>query len=776
MEPEPLGSLLRRLRTSADLTLEQLAERSGVSDRALGDIERGAALGPHHRTMLAIASGLRLPEPERAQLFAGARAGRRRDGPSGTPTRHEGVLPDGGTHLPLPRVVRDFAGREAELAAVTAALGGDRVGSGSDGDDGSGDGATGPPDGAAAPVVVVTGPPGYGKTSLVVRAAALLRERFPEQVFLDLGAMASATLEPGEVVAELMRALGSERSEGRSDPARLRDLLTGRRVLLILDDAGSEAQVRAALPGSGPTAVLVTSRRALTGLDGVQRIHLDRLADADAQTLLAAILPQWQASAPELARLAQLCDGVPLALRIAGNRLASRRGWTVAKFADRLAVPDRRLDALTAGDLAIRTAVGLSYRQLGEAAQRLFRRLALVDGRTFGPGLAAAVAGLDVWSAEDLLDELVELGLVQPAAGDRYLLHDLLRLYAHAEFGAQEAPAPRDSARVVADGWLLDTVVRAGRWFEPEMLGAGSTDLSDPVPLACADEARAWLTAEAENWFPALVRAGDSGAHLRVVEVAESLHWFSDLWPFWGRWHEVFDASARAAARLGDDRLQAAHLGYVAWAQRRCRGDDRAAMAAAAAGLEAAERSGDPDLTAWAHYYVAWTARDHDPALSLSGSEAAIGLFRAVPDREGLPQAIMSRAIALARLGRAAEAVRSLREVVDLVNDPATRPRGQIAEFTAAQALAAIARVWSDHANWRAAVGSADFAIDALERVGDRHGIARMHLLRARGHRAMGERRAALAAAESASRDFGDTGNQLELLEVRELLTELTSS
>ncbi|MBZ2194934.1 ATP-binding protein [Occultella gossypii] len=772
MEPEPLGTLLRRLRTTADLTLEQLAERSGVSDRALGDIERGAALGPHHRTMLAIASGLRLPERERVALLAAARAGRRRGGPSGAPPRHPDVPPDGGTHLPLPRAVPDFAGRAAELATVAAALGGDRGGGRAAGTRGTDD-DTRPADRAPAPVVVVTGPPGYGKTSLAVRAAAVMRGRFPEQVFLDLGAMTPAMLEPGEVVAELMRALGAE---GRSDPARLRDLLAGRRVLVILDDAGSEAQVRAALPGSGPTAVLVTSRRALTGLDGVQRVHLDRLADADAQSLLAAILPGWQASAAELARLARLCDGVPLALRIAGNRLASRRGWTVAKFADRLAVPDRRLDALTAGDLAIRTAVGLSYRQLGEAAQRLFRRLALVDGRTFGPGLAAAVSGLDVWSAEDLLDELVELGLVQPAAGDRYLLHDLLRLYAHAEFGAHEAPASRDRARAVTDAWLLDTVVRAGRWFEPEALGAGSTDLSDPVPLASAADARAWLTAEADNWFPAFVRAGESGAHQRVVDVAESLHWFSDLWPFWGRWHEVFEASARAAQRLGDDRLQAAHLGYVAWAQRRCRGDDEAAMAAAAAGLEAAERSGDPDLTAWAHYYVAWTARDHDPGLSLAGSEAAIGLFRAVPDREGLPQAIMCRAIALARLGRAAEAVRTLREVVDLVSDPATRPRGQIAEFTAAQALAAIARVWSEHANWRAAVASADSAIDALERVGDRHGIARMHLLRAHGHRAMGERHAALAAAESASRDFGDTGNQLELLEVRELLTELASS
>ncbi|WP_163544495.1 NB-ARC domain-containing protein [Occultella kanbiaonis] len=529
MAPEPLGTLLRRLRTTADLTLEQLAERSGISDRALGDIERGAALGPHHRTMLAIAGGLRLPEPERLTLLAAARAGRRRGGPSGPPAapRPRVARPDGGAHLPLPRAVPNFTGRAAELAVVAAALGGTGGTGGTEGTAGAdgcdrtsgvagGDDLTRRLAGTAAPVVVVTGPPGYGKTSLAVRAATLLRERFPEQVFLDLGAMTPASLEPREVVVELMRALGHEGAEGRTDPARLRELLAGRRVLVILDDAASEAQVRAALPGAGPAAVLVTSRRALTGLDGVQRVQLDRLADADAQALLAAILPQGQASAPELARLARLCDGVPLALRIAGNRLASRRGWTVAKFADRLAVRDRRLDALTAGDLAIRTAVGLSYRQLGEAAQRLFRRLALVDGRTFGPGLAAAVSGLEVASAEVLLDELVELGLVQPAAGDRYLLHDLLRLYAHAELGAHEAPAQRELARAAADAWLLDAVVRAGRWFEPEGLGTGSTDLSSPVPRARADEARAWLLAEVDNWFPALVRAEDSGAHRQL--------------------------------------------------------------------------------------------------------------------------------------------------------------------------------------------------------------------------------------------------------------------
>jgi hypothetical protein len=356
VEPDPIGPMLRRLRLGADLTLERLSELSGISDRALSDIERGVARGPQHRTVVAIARALGLSGPDHAAMVEAARAGRRypRPGPPSLP--------------PLPRDVPDFTGRGEELARVTAAL-------------------TGP----WPPFVVVTGPPGYGKTSLAVRAAHLLRNAFTDQLFVELGGTTPGP-PPADVVAtRALRALTGQEGPPGAAPEQLRRVLADRSLLLVLDDAATESQIRAVLPAARRTAVLVTSRRSLAGLDAAERIRVDRLPAEDAQRLLAAIIPADQAAGADLGRLARLCDGVPLALRIAGNRLACRPGWTVAGLTARLAVPDHRLDGLTAGDLQMRAAIERSFAQLEPAAQQLFRRLALIDGRTFGADLAGAL-------------------------------------------------------------------------------------------------------------------------------------------------------------------------------------------------------------------------------------------------------------------------------------------------------------------------------------------------------------------------------------------------
>ena len=443
MDAEPLGQVVRRLRLAADLTLEGLSEASGISARALSDIERGAAQAPQHRTMLAIARALDLPEADRAALLQAARDGRRRTqrAPS--------------WRLPLPRDTADFTGREAELESITAALTGARA--------------------ARSPLVVVTGPPGYGKTSLAVRAAARLRSAFPDQLFVDLGGVTHEPPSPRAVAGRVLGALLGREGTGE-DPGYVRQLLTDRRRLLVLDDAASESQIRALRPTTGPTALLVTSRRSLAGLDEARRVPLDRLPSADAQQVLAAIIPAEQAAETNLARLARLCDHVPLALRIAGNRVASRPGWTAAGLVERLAVREHRLDALTAGDLQIRAAIRSSVDQLGPPAQQLFRRLALVDDPTFTAGLAAALMGEPRWRGEDMLDELADLNLVQPAPGDRYALRGLLRLYAEAELAAHEPRAARAAARAAADQW------RRTSSSSPGQPGAGARREGRHVP------------------------------------------------------------------------------------------------------------------------------------------------------------------------------------------------------------------------------------------------------------------------------------------------------
>jgi transcriptional regulator with XRE-family HTH domain len=443
--------MVRRLRLDADLTLEQLSEMSGISDRALSDIERGTARGPQHRTVVAVAAALGLSDVDRAAMVWAAQDGRRR------------AVRSSLNPLPLPRSTDDFVGREAELARITAALTGPRH--------------------RRPPLVVVTGPPGYGKTSLAVRAAALVHGAFPERLFVELGGLTPYPPAPDVVVTRTLHALTGQRSRA-GDAGLLRQVLADRRLLVVLDDAASESQVRAVLPGVGPAAVLVTSRRSLAGLDGPERVFLDRLRGEDAVRLLAGIIPPQQRAGDDLAGLARLCDDVPLALRIAGNRVASRPGWTVSGLTARMTVVDRRLNALTAGDLGMAAAIRPSYAQLGPGAQQLFRRLALVDGSPFGAGLAGALIGRQPWHAEDLLDELVDSGLVQLAAADRYTVHELLRLFARAEF-EHELPATRAAARAAADDWCR---------VAPRIGGEGlSATASDPSPAVPARRSHAEL-------------------------------------------------------------------------------------------------------------------------------------------------------------------------------------------------------------------------------------------------------------------------------------------
>ncbi|WP_448639398.1 helix-turn-helix domain-containing protein [Geodermatophilus sp. URMC 63] len=488
-EPEPVGRMIRRLRLEADLTLEQLSETSGISDRALSDIERGAARGPQHRTVLAIATALSLTDDDRATMVRAARAGRRRAAPSCR------------IRLPLPRDVDDFTGRERELARITTAM----------------TAFSGP----RAPTVVITGSAGYGKTALAVRAAAHLRSAYPDQLFLSLGSLGAWT--PDAVMAGIGEAIiGHGRTSGDRRPPR--QLSDDPPLLLVLDDAAHESQVRAALSVAGPAAVLVTSRRSLAGLEAVERLLLDRLRRDDAVDLLAAVIPAEQTAGADLDELARLCDDVPLALRIAGNRLASRPGWTIAALTARLASVERRLDALTAGDLRMAAAIRTSVDELSSDARDLFRRLALVDGSSLDAGLAGALIGRHAWQAERLLDELTDHSLVHPAAGNRYTLHALLRLYAEGEL-AQESPATRAAIQAAVDDWLLGTAAGAARTLRPDRRTGRSVDSDRGSSFGHPDVAHAWLVDESDHRNAAVREVDLRDRRALSTDPAEAAPW-----------------------------------------------------------------------------------------------------------------------------------------------------------------------------------------------------------------------------------------------------------
>ncbi|HEX8007359.1 MAG TPA: NB-ARC domain-containing protein, partial [Trebonia sp.] len=543
-------------------------------------MERGRSKGPQRRTVTALADALALDEDTRKQLIELARDGRLRD----HWTRPTGLCE-------LPRSVDDFTGRAAELAWTDDLM--------------HADASPG-----VAGVGLITGPAGLGKTTFAVRAAHALRPSFPDGVFfLDLFGMSPQPLAVDEALALLLRALGAANQQIPHDiPGRAslyRSLLRDKRVLVVLDNAASEEQIRPLLPGGGASRALVTSRRLLAGLEGVRRLSLGPLPLLEAAELLTGILGGRSASEgePALTQLAQLCGGLPLALRIIGNRLVSRPGWSAAELAARMTDEERRLDQLKAGDLEIATAFGMSYEQLAPSARRVFRRLALVPGRDFDAALAAVVGEISIEDAWDALDELVDLGLLQDSTSGRYRFHDLVRLFGRDRLQKEDAEAERDAITETVTSWLLRTATTAGRWFEPAY-GRPDRPDSDLADLSSPEEAERWLRVNSDNWLGALRYAASSGRHAEVLDCAESMHWFSDGWMHWPHWQEVFTLGAEAAAALGDLAQQATQLNYLAWVHLVPPNDPETTLRYAAQALDLAARSGATAQIAWAHHYT----------------------------------------------------------------------------------------------------------------------------------------------------------------------------
>jgi hypothetical protein len=349
-----------------------------------------------------------------------------------------------------------------------------------------------------------------GKTTLAVRAAHALRPRFGGGVFfVDLLGMSPRPAAPAEALRLLLRALGVPDDQIPDDVAGrasvYRSLLRDRHALVVLDNAGSEEQVRPLLPGDGASCALITARRLLAGLEGVRRLALGPLSLPEATQLLTAIVGRRAGGGeePALDQLAQLCDGMPLALRIIGNRLVSRPGWDAAQLAVRLSDEEHRLDQFRAGDLKIATAFGMSYEQLGDDARRVFRRLAVVPGRDVDAALAGVVGEVSQKAAWDALDELVDLGLLLDSPAGRYRFHDLVRLFARTRLEEEESAAERAAVTARVTSWLLRTAATARRWLEAGHDQPGPAD-PDLVDFSCAEEAESWLRANEDNVAGAL--------------------------------------------------------------------------------------------------------------------------------------------------------------------------------------------------------------------------------------------------------------------------------
>ncbi|MEV6864083.1 BTAD domain-containing putative transcriptional regulator [Streptosporangium subroseum] len=332
-----------------------------------------------------------------------------------------------------------------------------------------------PPAGTSPVHLVLHGPAGSGKSAVAIHAATALD--FPDgRLYASLRART-----PGAMLEDLLRSLGCPEGAVPADldeRIRLyRSMVSGRRLLVVLDDAADEAQVRPLLPTGPGCLTLVTSRSPLSGLEAARACEIGVFDPGESMAMLARVAGERRVRAePQAAaRIAALCGGLPLALRIAGSRLARRSSWTLEHLAGRLEDERGRLDELSAGDLTVRSSLALGYRALSDRERLLLRRLGALSAPDFAPWAAAAVLGAP---ADRLLESLAEAGLLQARGLDstgqeRYGWHDLTRLYAVERLAAEEGPPAR--VLTVAAREILDRTRRARALLLPAEPGSGQT-------------------------------------------------------------------------------------------------------------------------------------------------------------------------------------------------------------------------------------------------------------------------------------------------------------
>ncbi|MFI9818094.1 AfsR/SARP family transcriptional regulator [Saccharothrix variisporea] len=449
----------------------------------------------------------------------------------------------------LPADAADFTGREHETKALLAAVEDEK-----------------------RTVVAVDGMAGVGKTTFAVHVAHLLADRYPDAcLFLDLHAHTAGRSPTSTATAleVLLRALGVPKQDvpdGVDErSALLRATLAGHRVLLVLDNAESAAQVRPLLPGAAGSLAVVTSRRRLVDLPA-WTLSLEVLPFPDALALFAGVVGDGRSERqPDAAaEVVRLCENLPLAIRLAAARLRSRPQWTVEHLAGRLGDGRRRLRELAVGEMGVASAFELSHAALPADRRRLFRLLGLHPGADVDVEAAAALAGLDVEAVEPLLEDLVDVHLLQEPVPGRYRFHDLLRDHAR-KTALDTEPDPREPVHRLVEHYLAGAAA-ADRALAPK--GGQQMALSDRH-FASRDDALRWLTAEHANLVAV---TGWCGEHAPgpCWRLATALFRYLHIRGYNADLRHVHEVALVAADRDGDPDGRAvvrAHLGLALYRQ-----------------------------------------------------------------------------------------------------------------------------------------------------------------------------------------------------------------
>jgi DNA-binding SARP family transcriptional activator/tetratricopeptide (TPR) repeat protein len=629
--------------------------------------------------------------------------------------------------------------------------------------------------GGAPPVIAVAGVGGIGKSAFAVHVAHQLAADFADgQLYVDLCGTSAPPLAPGVVLSRFLRALGQPSGHGPEAlgeaAAALRTATADRRLLLVLDNVASAEQVRPLLPSGPGCATIVTSRRVLSTLDA-HHLHLDVLTEPEALALLGHLAGEHRVrDEPGDARvIATACGGLPLALRIAGARLAARPDWTAATLAMRLADTRHRLDELHQADLAVRASIEVSFDELiagadpaDRAAALLLPSLATPDVVAIDPALAAAIAGAEPARARDSLDRLVDAQLLYARPDNRYRMHDLIRLFSRERIAGTPAAAEA-LRRTLAYYTVGAQTAKAMLQFS----GAPEPD----APLAAAGPARfpdsvaalRWLEAELPDMVAVTTQATAVAAPAilgLVGRLAGALNGFLLMQSRHTAGLQLHEQALLAARQLGDDRARARALGNLATMIYRS-GDPGRAVELVSEAVDLCAKVGDRHTQAAALGNLgAFQDRLGHFDEALATMRRAHALRAELGDHNGQMRLLQNMGVLYRRMGRPDAAIVCYRDSLALARTTGNRP-------TEAANLSNLGRTYLD-------LGRPDLARDHLlmalpvhVEFGQHEGVVDVHIGLAR---LAGGARAALRHAATAVRLARTIDNREQLAAAAEQL------
>jgi tetratricopeptide (TPR) repeat protein len=446
----------------------------------------------------------------------------------------------------LPANISDFTGRKDEIESILGHLN----------------------RGETVAISAVAGMPGVGKSALAIHVAhQLAKADFPDvQLYIDLRRIDGEALAPADVLAQWLRAFGLDESsipqDLRERSSVYRSQLSGKRALIVLDNARDEVQVRPLLPGSATCAAIITSRGELGALEGATVINLQVLPELEALEFLERLIGETRVQQEFAAakEIVQLCGRLPLAIRIVGGTLKTKHHWSLSEYAQRLADEKQRLNHLQLSDLDVRASFELSYRELKKSDKTLFCRLGLLEDRKF------VVSIVDVLLAQDdgnenieVVERLVDLQLLEANGHRRYQFHDLIQIFAHEKLIEEESVQAQEEIRLRLIIWYEEWSLFCNACLEPVALHNFFPGIAEAWNLSPEiDEEH--LSLIALNWFEgeyahinAAIKWADKACHWpKVIAIASHLTRFFDTRSHWEEWVKTHKLALKAAQKVSD--------------------------------------------------------------------------------------------------------------------------------------------------------------------------------------------------------------------------------